>query len=141
MAHCKISPFPNTMPKNVLLVDKDPDLRLKTKQFLQDAGYSVTEAEGEKQAYEIARSNKFDIAVVDLILENADGGFTLSYHFKRDYPEMPIILLSDSVSAFGVDFSLESDSERSWIKADALLNKPVRNEQLLQAVRQQVPQE
>ena len=128
------------MPKNVLLIDKDPDLRLKTKQLLQSAGYSVTEAEGEKQAYEVARNNKFDVAVVDLILENADSGFTLSYHFKRDYPEMPIILLSNSVSEFGIEFSLESDSERSWIKADALLNKPIRSEQLLQAVRQQVPQ-
>lgn len=128
------------MPQNVLLVDNDPDLRQKTKQSLQDAGYSVTEAEGEKQAYEIARSKKFDIAIVDLILENADSGFALSYHFKRDYPEMPIILLSGSVREFGVEFSLESNAERSWIKSDVLLNKPIRSEQLLQAIRQRVPQ-
>ena len=123
------------MPQNILLVDDDPDFRQKAKQSLQDAGYNVTEAEGESQAYDIARSKKFDIAVIDLILENSDSGFSLSYHFKKDNPKMPIVMLSSSVSDFGIEFSLESASERSWIKADALLNKPIRTEQLIQAVR------
>jgi len=128
------------MPQNVLLIDKDPDFRRQAKQSLQDAGYIVTEAEGEDQAYEIARHNKFDIAVVDLILENSDGGFSLSHHFKKDYPNMPIVLLSSAVREFGIEFSLESASERSWIRADTLLNKPIRAEQLLQAVRRLLPQ-
>ena len=129
-----------TMPHNILLVDTDPDFRQKAKQSLQDAGYSVTEAEGENQAYEIVRNKKFDIAVVDLILENSDSGFSLSYHFKKDNPQMPVVMLSSSVNDFGIEFSLESASERSWIKADALLNKPIRSEQLLQAVRRLLPQ-
>ena len=123
------------MAQNVLLIDDDPDFRQHAKQFLQDAGYNVTEAEGENMAYEIVQNKKFDIAVVDLILENSDSGFSLCYHLKKDYPDMPIVMLSSSVSEFGIEFSLESASERSWIKADALLNKPIRAEQLLQAVR------
>jgi len=128
------------MPQNILLVDDDPDFRQRAKQSLQDAGYSVTEAEGENQAYEIARNKQFDIAIVDLILENSDSGFSLSYHFKKENPKMPIVMLSSSVSDFGIEFSLESVSERSWIKADAMLNKPIRTEQLLQAVRRLLPQ-
>jgi len=128
------------MPHNILLVDDDPDFRQRAKQSLQDAGYSVTEAEGENQAYEIARNKQFDIAIVDLILENSDSGFSLSYHFKKENPKMPIVMLSSSVSDFGIEFSLESVSERSWIKADAMLNKPIRTEQLLQAVRRLLPQ-
>jgi CheY-like chemotaxis protein len=123
------------MSQNVLLIVNDPDFRLKLKQFLQDAGYAVTEAEGENQAYEIARKMTFDLAIVDLILEHSDSGFTLSYRFKQDYPAMPIVMLSNSVSDFGIEFSLDSAAERSWIKADALLNKPIRYEQLLQAVQ------
>ena len=128
------------MAQNVLLVDDDPDFRQQVKLSLQNAGYNVTEAEGENQAYEIARNKRFDIAVVDLVLENSDSGFSLSYHFKKDYPSMPIVMLSSSVSDFGIEFSLASASERSWIKADVLLNKPIRAEQLLQAVRQLLPQ-
>ena len=127
------------MPQDVLLVDDDPDFRLRTKQFLQDADYSVTETEGEEQAYETVRNKRFDIAVVDLGLENSDSGFTLCHHFKKDYPDMPIVLLSSAVSDFGIEFSMESVAERSWIKADVLLNKPIRNEQLLQAVRTLLP--
>jgi CheY-like chemotaxis protein len=128
------------MPQNVLLVDDDPDFRQRAKQSLQDAGFNVAEAEGENQAYEVARNKRFDVAVIDLILENSDSGFSLSYHFKKDYPKMPIVMLSSSVSEFGIEFSLESAAERSWIKADALLNKPIRGEQLLQAVRRLLPQ-
>ena len=128
------------MPQNVLLIDNNPDFRQQTKQSLQDAGFNVTEAEGENQAYEIARNKTFDIAIIDLILENSDSGFSLSYHFKKDYPNMPIVMLSSAVNDFGIEFSLESASERSWIKADALLNKPIRTEQLLKAVQQLLPQ-
>jgi len=127
------------MPQNILLIDDDPDFRQRAKQSLQDAGYNVTEAEGENQAYEIVQNKKFDIAIVDLILENSDSGFSLSYHFKKDNPQMPIVMLSSSVSEFGIEFSLESTAERSWIKADALLNKPIRSEQLLQTVRRLLP--
>jgi len=45
-------------------------------------------------------------------------------------------MLSGSVREFGIEFSLESNAERSWIKSDVLLNKPIRSEQLLQAIRQ-----
>ena len=122
------------------MIDNDPDFRERTKLFLQDAGYKVTEAEGESQAYEIARKKKFGLAIVNLMLENSDSGFSLSYHFKQDYPNMPIVLMSSSNGKFGIDFSLESAAERSWIKADVLLNKPIRNEQLLHAVRQFLPE-
>ena len=128
------------MLQNILLVDDDPDFRQRAKRSLQDAGYSVTEAEGENQAYEIAQNKKFDIAVIGLILENSDSGFALSYHFKKDNPKMPIVMLSSSVGEFGIEFSLESAAERSWIKADAMLNKPIRAEQLLHAVQRLLPQ-
>jgi CheY-like chemotaxis protein len=119
------------MAYHILLVDDDPDFRLKMKQLLQSAGFAVTESESEQQAYELARRSKFDLAIVNLILENSDSGFTLCYHFKKDYPNMPLILLSSSTSDMAIEFSMESASERAWIKADTLLNKPIRFEQLL----------
>ncbi len=119
------------MSKQILLVENDADYRATIKQNLASAGFLVTEAESEQQAYEAASKQKFDLAVVNLMLENADSGFTLSYHFKKDYPNMPIVLLSNTPSAMDIDFSIESAWERNWIKADALLNKPLRFEQIL----------
>lgn len=123
------------MSYQILLVDDDPDFRLHTKQLLQNAGFNVTEAEGEQQAYEMARRKKFDLAIIDLMMENTDSGFTLSYHFKKDYPDMRIVLVSSATSDMDIEFFMESAAERSWIKADAYLDKPIRFEQLLYAVQ------
>ncbi len=123
------------MSQHILLVEDDPDFRLKVKQSLQDAGFDVTEAEGEQRAYDAARHQSFDLAIVDLMLENTDSGFTLCHHLKKDDPKLPIVLLSSSTSDMGINFSIESVWERSWIKADVLLNKPIRFEQLLFAVQ------
>ncbi len=123
------------MAHHILLVDKDPDFRLKVRQSLQNAGFVVTEADGEQAAHEAAQKTKFDLAIIDLMLENADSGFTLCHHFKKDYPKMPIVLLSSSTSKMDIEFSMESAAERNWIKADVLLNKPIRFEQLLYATQ------
>ncbi len=123
------------MSKHILLVENDADYRATVKQSLVNAGFLVTEVEGEQQAYEAASKQKFDLAVVNLMLENSDSGFTLSYHFKKDYPDMRILLLSSSTSEMDIEFSMESASERNWIKADALLNKPVRFEQILSTLQ------
>jgi CheY-like chemotaxis protein len=123
------------MAYHILLVEDDPDFRLNVKQSLQNAGFAVTEAEGEQRAYELVRRSKFDLAIIDLIMENTDSGFTLCYHFKKDYPTMPLILLSSSAGDMDIEFSMDSASERAWIKADTLLNKPIRFEQLLYGVQ------
>jgi len=119
------------MAKHILLIDDDIDFRSEVKEMLQLSGFTVTECDGEQQAYELAKRRSFDLAVIDLMMEHTDSGFTLCHHFKKDHPKMPTILLSSAASEMCIDFSIESASERNWIKADALLNKPIRFEQLL----------
>ena len=119
------------MAKHILLIDDDIDFRSEVKEMLRHSGFTVTECEGEQEAYELVKRRSFDLAVIDLMMENSDSGFTLCHHFKKDYPKMPIVLLSSATSEMSIDFSIESALERSWIKADALLNKPIRFEQLL----------
>jgi CheY-like chemotaxis protein len=59
----------------------------------------------------------------------------LCHQIKRMYPGTPVILLTAVESATGVDFSPRSGGAASWIKADVLLDKPVRPEQLRNEVR------
>jgi CheY-like chemotaxis protein len=54
---------------------------------------------------------------------------------KRIYPDMPVIILTAVTAATGLDFHARSDEARSWVKADALLDKPVRFEQLKEEVQ------
>jgi CheY-like chemotaxis protein len=63
-------------------------------------------------------------------MENPDAGFTLCYHIRKRDPSIPVILVTSVNSETGMEFATATDRERSWIKADALLAKPVRFEQL-----------
>ena len=65
------------------------------------------------------------------MLEHVDSGFSLCYHIKKNRPELPIIMISAVVTETGFSFDAATEEERSWVRADVFLNKPVRTEQLL----------
>ena len=53
---------------------------------------------------------------------------------KKKYPDVPVILATAVSSETGLSFSLDSDHEKSWIRADRYLEKGIRAEQLDQEV-------
>ena len=116
--------------RTILVVDDDEDFRLQLAMQLEAAGYRVVVAEGEAKAAEVLQTLHPDLAVIDLMMEHVDGGFALAYRLKKLEPPVPVIMVTGVAAETGLDFSTTSDSERSWIKADAMLTKPVRFEQL-----------
>ena len=116
--------------KTVLLVDDDADLVFELRVQLEAAGYQVATAGSDKEGRAVAGALRPDAAVVDLMMEEHDSGFALSHYLKRQSPQMPIILLTAVASETGIDFDATTPEERSWIKADTVLDKPVRFETL-----------
>lgn len=116
--------------RTVLLVDDDIDFLEQHRLLLESAGLKVVSAESQAQAEELLENLQPDIAICDLMMEHTDGGFALCYHIKKRYPTTPVILVSAVASETGMEFDASTDEERSWIKADAFLTKPVRFEQL-----------
>lgn len=114
----------------VLVVDDDPDFLAQQQMLLESAGHTVLTAEGESKAEALLNETRPDIALVDLMMEHQDGGFALCYHIKSKYPDLPVILITAVTSETGLEFDASTDEERSWVKADAMLTKPVRLEQL-----------
>ena len=82
------------------------------------------------EAEKALAADKYDIVITDLVMEKADSGFSLAFHIKKDAPETKVIIATDVNSRHGVKFSVDSEDERAWIKADAFLDKPYRYEQL-----------
>lgn len=121
--------------RTVLLVDDDADYLLGKKLELQAAGYTVLEAESSLKAEELIEQTKPDIAVIDLMMEEDDSGFTLCYFIKKRFPDVPVIIVTGVASETGIDFDAATREERAWIKADALLAKPVRFEQLEREIK------
>jgi CheY-like chemotaxis protein len=116
--------------KNILVVDDDIDLLDQVSLVLAGEGYNVIKAQGQKEAEEALLTSIPDLAVLDLMMENMDSGFVLCHHVKRLYPDTPVILLTAVKAATGLDFHPQSDEAASWVKADLVMDKPVRPEQL-----------
>jgi len=124
-----------TTQKKILVVDDDIDLLDQVAFVLKADGFDVVKAQGQKDGEEALLTTIPDLAVLDLMMENLDSGFVLCHHIKRLYPGTPVILLTAVKAATGLDFSAKTSEAASWIKADLLLDKPVRPEQLRTEVR------
>ena len=114
----------------ILIVDDDPDYLLQQQLVLTAAGYTVASASGVKEATALLDIVKPDLAVLDLMMEEVDGGFSLAYRIKKRYPGTPVIIVTAVASETGLEFDAVTEDERAWTKADLMLAKPVRGEQL-----------
>lgn len=123
-----------TDKKTVLLVDDDVDFMAQQKMMLEASGYGVVTAASQREAEKIIEGTRPDVAIVDLMMENMDAGFVLCYHIKKRYPATPVILVTAVTSETGLEFDASTEEERLWLKADAVLAKPVRAEQLLREI-------
>ncbi|GMW00497.1 MAG: hypothetical protein AMXMBFR84_16340 [Candidatus Hydrogenedentota bacterium] len=118
----------------ILLVDDDDDFLLQHRLMLEKAGYSVSTAGSRAEAEQLLASQKPDLAIVDLMMEDVDSGFALCYSIKKDHRDVPVIMCTGVGHETGMAFDAATDEERSWVKADAMLAKPVRFEQLTREI-------
>jgi CheY-like chemotaxis protein len=123
------------MKKTILVVDDDSDILDQVTAILSNAGYEVISAEGQALAEEALLKMKPDLAIVDLMMEEKDSGFVLSYQIKKLYPGTPVILLTAVTGATGLSFASQSQEAQSWTKVDRMLDKPIRSEQLMAEVQ------
>ncbi|MCX6230658.1 MAG: response regulator [Bacteroidetes bacterium] len=119
-----------TLNKTALIVDDDIDYLSQMKMTVSNFGFNVITANSQKEAEEIILKNKPDIAILDLMMENQDSGFVLSYMLKKKYPDVPVIIATAVTAETGFMFGLNTAEEKQWIKADLYLEKGLRADQL-----------
>ena len=121
--------------KKILAVDGDFVLLGQIKAMLETAGYDVTTAEERRTAEKLLLGIKPDLAIMELMLEEKDGGLVLGYEIRKLYPGTPIVILTSVMGRTGLSFDAQNPEARSWVPADRILDKPVRPEQLLEEVK------
>ncbi len=122
-------------PITVLVVDDDPDVVEQLTIILQGEGYRVVAGASQREGEDLLLSTRPDVAIVDLMMEQMDSGFVLCHYLKKLYPQTPVILMTAVTSATGMSFAATSPEARSWAKADRVLDKPLRPEQIKAEVR------
>lgn len=116
--------------KTILIADDDYDFLFQMKMKIESFGYNVITAESQKETEKIIKTLKPDLAIFDLMMENEDSGFILSYRMKKLYPDVPIIIATGVKAEAGYSFNVDSDEDKKWIKADLYLDKGIRDDQL-----------
>jgi CheY-like chemotaxis protein len=122
----------------VLVVDDDPDFRGQMRIMLEGAGHEVVEAANVDEAMEALEDGVPDLAVLDLMMDNTDDGFVLAHRIRSRHPDLPIVLVTAVTRETGMEFDLSREGG-SWIKADAILAKPIRYEQLARELERLLP--
>jgi len=116
--------------KTILIVDDDPDQLEQLRFHVTNFGYQPVTACSQKDGEERLMNMKPDLAIVDLMMENQDSGFILSYKIKKKYPDVPVIIVTSVTAVTGLNFSLETGNDKRWIKADKYIEKGIRPDQL-----------
>ena len=120
--------------KTIFIVDDDPDYLFQLQVLLEKNGFRVITAESQREAQKIIERTKPDLAIVDLMMENEDSGFILSYQIKRLYPDVPVIIFTAVTAETGISFETELGMNSRWIKADLFLQKGLRPDQLIREI-------
>lgn len=86
----------DNIKRNILLVEDDNDLRPLYVDVLKDAGYVVEQASDGDLGYELIKSTKWDLLLLDVMLPGKDGMSILkAIHQEPELKRGPIVLLTN----------------------------------------------
>lgn len=124
------SPGVNHMA-SILVIDDNPEFREILRRHLEANGHGVTLAENGEQGLDLLGQGHFDIVLTDILMPQRDGVEVLR-EAKRRWPDLPVI----AISGGGWIGATELLGMAERLGADKVLQKPVRREDLIQAVDQ-----
>jgi CheY-like chemotaxis protein len=119
---------------HILLVDDDPDFIEIHRTILESNGYAVDVVYNSRDVLSKLREKKFDLLILDLMMEEKDSGFTLAYAVREDaaLAHLHILMLTSAEEKTGFSFQFSKDKE--WMKVDDYASKPLRPAELIHKV-------
>jgi DNA-binding response OmpR family regulator len=114
----------------VLVVDDNEDVVELLELLLTHHGLNVLKAYGGQESLELARSEPVDLVVLDVMMPGTDG-LTVCRELKRDYPSLPIILLT-------ARDDMATRSQAMSLGVCEFVTKPVDNHDLLKRIQTQL---
>lgn len=114
------------MPKTILVVDDSRDLRNLVQAYLSQEGYRVVMAENGQIALHVAREEKPDLILLDVMMPEMDGFEFIRHHAKES--DTPVILLTAKLEESDKVLGLE-------MGADDYVTKPFSPRELTARVR------
>lgn len=119
--------------QKILMVDDDRDFVTAVQAILSSQPYVLDVAYNRKDAMKKIESEKPDLLLLDIMLDEVDDGFTICRELKSDpeYWSIPILAMSAISREAGIEPGLGEH-----FKADDFLAKPVKAVDLIEKIRQ-----
>lgn len=118
--------------RKILIADDEPDIRLLVSRMLS-GDFLVLEAADGDEAVKVARSQKPDLILMDIMMPEKDGySACLSLKSDPDTKSIPVIVVTGIDHQLNVKLSTE-------MGADGYITKPFSLEELLNVVARYMP--
>jgi CheY-like chemotaxis protein len=123
--------------KRILIVDDDRDFAEAIASFLEAKGYDVQRACNGADGIRLARMERPDLILMDIVMTERTEGFFAIHEIRRDsdLKTVPVFVLSSLMTRLP-DFQIPSKG--GWLAHDLFLPKPVDMAQLLESIRQRI---
>lgn len=113
---------------NILIIQKDVDIKKYLKKGLKEAGYSVEDSSDWEDAYYHAVSGNYELIILDSIIEDKTTGIELCEKIRKENSESGIIFISS-------EDKIEKKVEALDAGADDYVTKPFSFIELLGRIR------
>jgi len=123
---------------HILLVDDDRDLVAGNVAALQALGHSVSTVSTSAEAAEAVHREVPDLIVLEGMLDGAYAGFDLARSLSKDFPALPLIMLTRADEHFTARERSAQDRD-GWLPVRRYLEKPVSTDVLLYEVDHLLP--
>lgn len=130
---CQDESFEVIMGKaKIVIVDDDADIRDTLEIILRDSQYDVFKAADRIEGMAMIKSEKPDLAIIDVMMASWQDGFEMSRELKGDpqSKDMAILMLTGVKNRTGIDFK-STAGDPTWCPVDGFLEKPVEPDVLL----------
>jgi len=114
--------------RKVLLIEDDVDMAEAVRLRLESNGYEVLVGHDGLEGFDMARAQKPDLIILDVMLPKMDG-FTVCRMLKYDeaYKAIPVIMFTARVQKTDIQHGTE-------VGANAYVTKPFKAEELLSQI-------
>ena len=120
------------MPK-ILIIDDDPDIVEAMRVVLESRDYQVNSAKSGQEGLKKVKLDKPDLIILDIMMETGDAGFEVAREIKKDYQDIPILMLTAIKEKTGLGFENEAGDE-VWLPVDDYVDKPLKPGELIAKV-------
>ncbi len=128
-------------PRKVLVVDDLPDWRATLRGLLAGKGFEVEVAESSDQAIQILETGRFDLALVDMRLDDTDednkDGLLLARKIRIRWPSIKIIIVTGYGTTEDVQYTRGPDASGLVLASDFVPKSDI--VQLLTTIQRVLP--